>query len=38
MLNGLLDFGDDDGVQGFVGGGVGVARVEVENIFAAPYG
>src|SRR3546814_1266916 len=26
MLNGLLDFGDDDGVQGFVGGGVGVAR------------
>jgi outer membrane protein OmpA-like peptidoglycan-associated protein len=28
MLNGLLDFGDDDGVQGFVGGGVGVARVK----------
>ena len=28
MLNGLLDFGDDDGIQGFVGGGVGVARVK----------
>jgi len=28
MVNGLLDFGDDDGLQGFVGGGVGVARVQ----------
>ena len=28
MLNGLLDFGDDDAVNGFVGGGVGVARVK----------
>ena len=28
MVNGLLDFGDDNGVQGFVGGGVGVARVK----------
>lgn len=36
MVNGLLDFGDDDGLQGFVGGGVGVARVDVKNIFAAP--
>ncbi|MET1755021.1 outer membrane beta-barrel protein, partial [Novosphingobium sp. RD2P27] len=27
MLNGLLDFGPDDGIQGFVGGGVGVGRV-----------
>ncbi len=36
MVNGLLDFGDDDGLQGFVGGGVGVARVDVNNIFAAP--
>ena len=26
MLNGMLDFGSDDGIQGFVGGGVGVAR------------
>ncbi|MEP5034203.1 MAG: OmpA family protein [Parasphingorhabdus sp.] len=37
MLNGLLDFGDDDGIQGFVGGGVGVARTEITNIFAGPY-
>jgi OmpA-OmpF porin, OOP family len=36
MVNGLLDFGDDDGLQGFVGGGVGVARVDVNNILAAP--
>ena len=28
MLNGLLDFGDDDAINGFVGGGVGVARVK----------
>jgi len=28
MLNGLLDFGPDDGLQGFVGGGVGVGRVK----------
>ncbi|MGN6356824.1 MAG: outer membrane protein, partial [Novosphingobium sp.] len=27
MVNGLVDFGPDDGLQGFVGGGVGVARV-----------
>src|SRR3546814_11279382 len=27
MLNGLLDFGPADGLQGFVGGGAGVARV-----------
>jgi OmpA-OmpF porin, OOP family len=36
MVNGLLDFGDDDGLQGFVGGGVGVARVDVQQVFAAP--
>jgi OmpA-OmpF porin, OOP family len=36
MLNGLLDFGDDDGIQGFVGGGVGVARTKVLNVLAAP--
>ncbi len=30
MLNGLLDFGADDGIQGFVGGGVGVARVKAN--------
>jgi len=37
MVNGLLDFGDDDGLQGFVGGGVGVARVSVEPVFAGPF-
>ncbi|MDB5705745.1 MAG: flagellar motor protein MotB, partial [Sphingomonas bacterium] len=31
MVNGLLDFGDDDGIQGFVGGGVGVARVKASD-------
>lgn len=31
MLNGLLDFGADDGVQGFIGGGVGVARIKANN-------
>ncbi len=30
MLNGLLDFGADDGIQGFIGGGVGVARVKAN--------
>lgn len=28
MINGMLDFGPDDGLQGFVGGGAGVARVK----------
>ncbi len=31
MLNGLLDFGPDDGLQGFIGGGGGVARVNVHS-------
>ncbi|MCB2088527.1 MAG: porin family protein, partial [Sphingomonadaceae bacterium] len=31
MVNALADFGDDDGLQGFVGGGVGVARVDVST-------
>jgi OmpA-OmpF porin, OOP family len=30
MINALLDFGDDDGLQGFIGGGAGVARVDVD--------
>lgn len=30
MLNGLFDFGADDGLQGFVGGGIGVARVDAN--------
>jgi outer membrane protein OmpA-like peptidoglycan-associated protein/opacity protein-like surface antigen len=37
MVNGLLDFGDDDAIQGFVGGGVGVARVQ-ERIGLNVYG
>ena len=37
MVNGLLDFGDDDGLQGFIGGGAGVARVSVEPVFAGPF-
>ena len=36
MVNGLLDFGDDDGLQGFVGAGAGVARVDVQQNFANP--
>ena len=28
MLNGLLDFGEDDGLAGYVGGGLGVARTK----------
>jgi outer membrane protein OmpA-like peptidoglycan-associated protein len=30
MVNGLLDFGPDDSLQGYVGGGVGVARVDTD--------
>ena len=30
MLNGLLDFGDDDGLQAFVGGGAGISRVSYD--------
>src|SRR5690606_29712982 len=32
MLNGLVDFGPDDGFQGFIGGGVGVARTKIAAI------
>ncbi|EIZ78299.1 OmpA/MotB domain-containing protein, partial [Novosphingobium sp. Rr 2-17] len=32
MVNGLLDFGPDDGLQGYVGGGAGVARVHADVI------
>lgn len=28
MLNGLVDFGSDDGISGFVGGGAGVGRAK----------
>lgn len=30
MVNGLFDFGADDGVQGYMGAGIGVARTEVD--------
>jgi outer membrane protein OmpA-like peptidoglycan-associated protein len=32
MVNALADFGPDDGLQGFVGGGVGVARTKFDNV------
>jgi OOP family OmpA-OmpF porin len=31
MVNGLLDFGSDDGLSGYVGGGAGVGRVKLGN-------
>ncbi|OGS53294.1 MAG: flagellar motor protein MotB [Erythrobacter sp. RIFCSPHIGHO2_12_FULL_63_10] len=31
MLNAMADFGPDDGLQGFVGGGVGVARTKIDG-------
>jgi opacity protein-like surface antigen len=34
MVNGMLDFGDEDGISGFVGGGAGVARVDYSNLRA----
>jgi OOP family OmpA-OmpF porin len=41
MINAMLDFGDDDGVSGFIGGGAGIARVKFNNqrVFAntAPF-
>jgi opacity protein-like surface antigen len=32
MVNGLFDFGDDDGISGFVGAGVGWARVKHSDL------
>jgi OOP family OmpA-OmpF porin len=32
MMNALLDFGPDDGLQGFVGGGAGVARTHLYSL------
>lgn len=34
MLNGMFDFGPDDGLQGFVGGGVGVARTSMDGFIS----
>jgi OmpA-OmpF porin, OOP family len=36
MVNGLLDFGPDDGLQGFVGAGAGVGRVKNAVLIAKP--
>ena len=36
MANALLDFGPDDGLQGFVGGGAGVGRVKNAVITGTP--
>ncbi|MBU3992560.1 MAG: outer membrane beta-barrel protein, partial [Alphaproteobacteria bacterium] len=36
MVNGMFDFGPDDGLQAFVGGGVGVGRGKVQAF--APIG
>lgn len=35
MINGLFDFGDEDGLSGFLGGGVGMARVDYHDVRAA---
>lgn len=32
MVNALADFGPDDGLQGFIGGGVGVARTKFDGV------
>jgi len=32
MVNGMLDFGEDEGLSGFIGGGAGIARVKFNNI------
>jgi OOP family OmpA-OmpF porin len=37
MVNGMLDFGDDDGVSGFVGGGIGLTRVKVRASFVGDF-
>lgn len=36
MINGIRDFGDDDGISGFVGGGGGVAKVEANRYIGLP--
>ncbi|HZF42710.1 MAG TPA: OmpA family protein [Sphingomonadaceae bacterium] len=32
MINALLDFGDDNSVNGYVGGGVGIAQLRFRNV------
>jgi opacity protein-like surface antigen len=36
MANLLLDFGDDDGLQVYGGGGIGLARVTLNNVISGP--
>ncbi len=36
MANLLLDFGKDDGLQVYGGGGLGIARVSLDNIISGP--
>lgn len=36
MANLLLDFGSDDALQVYAGGGVGLARVSLNNVIAGP--
>lgn len=42
MVNGLFDFGDDDGLQAFAGAGIGVARTDyhafIDNRYPAALG
>lgn len=35
MANALLDFGDDDGVNGYIGGGIGYAQIKFDDIVGA---
>src|SRR5258708_38608641 len=36
MVNALLDFGSDDGLQGYIGGGVGIADVKLSAATGTP--
>ena len=36
MLNGMFDFGPDDGLQGFFGAGIGVARTSTDSNTTEP--
>ncbi len=35
MVNALLDFGDDEGVNGYIGGGIGVAQIKFDDVVGA---
>jgi len=36
MVNALLDFGSDDGLQGYIGGGIGLANVKLSAATGTP--